>query len=93
MLVCSAAVDPKKIPVLTLPTSDYIQMAGMSNARLVGVLRSAVLTPERIGRFSPRPPEEHDAYMVRHCSDCIEIRLYNAGAEVFHVRFIPAQEY
>ena len=82
-----------KIPLLTLPTTDYVQMVGMSNARLIGVLRSAVLTPERIGRFSPRPPEEHDAYMVRHRTDCIEIHLYSGGAEVFHIRFVEAQEY
>ena len=86
-------MDTKKIPLLTLPTTDYEQMVGMSNARLIGVLRSAVLTPERIGRFSPRPPEEHDAYMVRHRTNCIDIHLYREGAEVFHIKFVAAQEF
>lgn len=93
MLVCSAAVETKKIPLLTLPTSDYEQMAGMSNTRLIGVLRSAVLTPDRIGRFTPRPPEEHDAYTVRHRTNCIDILLYREGAEVFHIKFVAAEEY
>ena len=86
-------METKRIPLLTLPTTDYEQMVGMSNTRLVGVLRSAVLTPERIGRFSPRPPEEHDAYMVRHSTNCIDVHLYSEGAEVFHIRFVEAQEY
>lgn len=48
-------MNHKKIPSLTLPTTDYGQMQDMSNRHLVGVLRSAVLAPDRIGRFSPPP--------------------------------------
>lgn len=65
----------------------------MSNTRLVCVLRSAVLSPERIRRFSPRPPEEHDAYTVRRGATCIDVHLYVQGAEVFCCKFVPAQRY
>ena len=66
----------------------------MSNRRLVCVLRSAVLAPERAMRFSPRPPAEHDAYCVRHEPGCIEVRLYAEGEEVFLCRFVrPSEEY
>lgn len=82
------------VPTLTLPTSDYEQMLTMSNRRLICVLRSAVLIPERAIRFSPRPPSEHDAYTVRHEPGCIAVRLYAEGKEVFICRFVrPADDY
>ncbi|MBQ2379120.1 MAG: hypothetical protein II295_01885 [Akkermansia sp.] len=80
-----------KVPTLELPTSDYEQMQTMSNRRLVCLLRSAVLSPERAGRFSPRPPAEHDAYRVSHECGRIAVRLYAAGTEVFCCRFVPAE--
>lgn len=86
-------VNPKNVPSLTLPTDDYEQMKGMSNTRLVAVLRSAVLAPERQGRFSPRPPEAHDAYTVHHRSGCIDIVLHAAGEAVFCCKFVPAERY
>ncbi|MDO5449591.1 MAG: hypothetical protein Q4F30_01745 [Akkermansia sp.] len=86
-------MNHKKIPSLTLPTTDYGQMQDMSNRHLVGVLRSAVLAPDRIGRFSPRPPEDHDAYVVRHRTSCIDIHLYSGGEEVFCIKFVEAPEY
>lgn len=65
----------------------------MSNRRLVCVLRTAVLAPERVSRFSPRPPAEHDAYLVQHGKECISIRLYVQGAEVFRCNFVPTAHY
>lgn len=65
----------------------------MSNRRLVAVLRSAVLTPEKIGRFSPRPPVEYDSYKVEQEVGGISIHLLNAGTCVFCCRFEPAEEY
>ena len=84
-------VSHNKVPTLELPTSDYEQMQTMSNHRLVCLLRSAVLEPERVGRFSPRPPAEHDAYRVSHECGRIAVRLYSEGAEVFCCRFVPAE--
>lgn len=89
----SARVMPKTIPSLTLPTNDFEQMKDMSNARLVCVLRSAVLAPDRVRRFSPRPPEEHDAYTVQHHPGRIEVHLLAAGCEVFCCQFVPSERY
>lgn len=84
-------VSPKNVPTLKLPTSDFEQMLTMSNHRLVCLLRSAVLAPERVGRFHPRPPAEHDAYRVRHERGYIAVHLYAEGQEVFCCRFLPAE--
>lgn len=83
----------KNVPTLTLPVSDFDQMLSMSNRRLVCVLRSAVLSPERAGRFSPRPPSEHDSYVIRHEPGCIAIHLCTEGAEVFCCHFVPSEAY
>lgn len=85
-----AHVKHRSVPTLTLPTSDYREMLAMSNRRLVCVLRTAVLSPERVGRFSPKPPAEHDAYVVRHEPGCIAVHLYTEGAEVFCCCFVPS---
>lgn len=81
------------VPSLTLPTSDYDEMLTMSNRRLICVLRTAVLAPDRAVRFSPRPPMEHDAYIVRHEPGSIVVRLYAEGEEVFCCRFVRPLEY
>lgn len=81
------------VPSLTLPTSDYEQMKGMSNRRLICVLRTAVLLPERAGRFSPRPPEDYDSYTVAHRAGCIDIYLHCEGKPVFCCKFVPAEQY
>lgn len=91
--VYSARVSSKNVPLLTLPTTDYERMLDMNNQHLISVLRNAVLAPDRIGRFSPRPPEHHDAYTVRHRPGCIDIHLHVAGEDVFCCKFVPAQEY
>lgn len=65
----------------------------MSNTRLVAVLRSAVLSDERRGRFSPRPPETHDAYTVHHRASCIDIVLHAEGKAVFCCKFVPTERY
>ena len=83
----------QRIPQLTLPTNDYGQMQNMSNRRLISVLREAVLAPDRQYRFSPRPPEQHDAYTISHRPGCIDIHLYADGAAVFCCKFVPALEY
>ena len=89
----SAPVSSKNVPLLTLPTTDYERMLEMSNQHLICVLRNAVLAPDRIGRFSPRPPENHDAYKVFHRAGCIDIHLLSAGVDVFCCKFVPALEY
>ena len=82
------------VPSLMLPTSDFEQMLTMSNRRLICVLRSAVLAPERSMRFSPRPPAEHDAYTIRHEQGSIVVRLYAEGEEIFRCCFVrPTEEY
>ena len=86
-------VSSQKIPTLLLPTSDYEEMRSMSNRRLVAVLRSAVLAPEKAGRFHPRPPAEYDAYMVKHELGCISVLLHADGRCVFCCRFKPADDY
>lgn len=91
--VYSARVSSKNVPLLTLPTTDYERMLDMNNQHLISVLRNAVLAPDRIGRFSPRPPENHDAYTVQHRPGCIDIHLHVAGEDVFCCKFVPAQEY
>ena len=63
-------------------------MLTMSNRRLICVLRAEVLAPERVGRFSPRPPMEHDAYTVRHEPGRIVVRLFMDGAEIFRCCFV-----
>ncbi len=65
----------------------------MSNRHLVCLLRAEVLAPERVGRFSPRPPAEHDAYVVDRRPDCIAVRMYAHGKEVFCCQFVPPMEY
>lgn len=77
------------IPTLRLPTDDYVQMLAMSDRRLICVLRSAVLAPDRVGRFMPRPPSEHDAYRVFRAADGINVHLYAEGNAVFCCRFVP----
>ena len=89
----SSRVSSKNVPLLTLPTTDYERMLDMSHQHLVSVLRSAVLAPERISRFSPRPPEEHDSYTVHHRPGCIDIHLRSGGVDVFCCKFVPAPEY
>ena len=91
--VYSSRVSSKNVPLLTLPTTDYDRMLEMSTRQLVSVLRSAVLAPDRIGRFSPRPPENHEAYTVYHRPGCIDIHLHVGGEDVFCCKFVPAQEY
>lgn len=91
--VYSARVSSKNVPLLTLPTTDYERMLEMSHQHLICVLRNAVLSPGRIGRFSPRPPENHDAYTVRHRPGCIDIHLHADGVDVFCCKFVPAPEY
>lgn len=68
-------------------------MQNMSNRRLISVLREAVLSPDRVYRFSPRPPETHDAYTISHRPGCIDIHLHAEGAEIFCCKFVPAREY
>lgn len=68
-------------------------MLNMSNLRLVEVLRSAVLSPDRVGRFTPRPPKEYDAYVVSHGATSICITFLAEGAEVFRCRFVEAEQY
>ena len=91
--VYSSRVSSKNVPLLTLPTTDYDRMLEMSTRQLVSVLRGAVLAPDRIGRFSPRPPENHEAYTVYHRPGCIDIHLHVGGEDVFCCKFVPAQEY
>ncbi len=81
------------VPSLTLPSRAYAEMLSMSNRPLVCLLREQVLSPERSSRFSPRPPAEHDAYIVRHQPGCISVHLFTGGAEVFCCKFVPAAEY
>ncbi len=83
----------KSVPSLTLPSRAYAEMLSMSNRHLVCLLREQVLSPERSSRFSPRPPAEHDAYIVRHQPGCISVHLFTGGAEVFCCKFVPAAEY
>ncbi len=83
----------KSVPSLTLPSRAYGEMLSMSNRHLVCLLREQVLSPERAARFSPRPPAEHDAYLIRHQPDCIAVHLFTAGAEVFCCKFVPTAEY
>ena len=85
-------VQDSRVPSLVLPTSDYEQMLTMSNRRLICVLRTAVLAPDRVARFSPRPPVEHDAYLVRHEPGRIVVRLYAEGREVFRCCFVRAED-
>lgn len=64
----------------------------MSNRRLICVLRSAVLAPERAYHFSPRPPAEHDAYIIRHEPGQIIVRLYADGEEIFRCCFVRPKD-
>ncbi len=82
----------KRIPLLTLPTEDFAEMMHMNSRRLISVLRQAVLAPDRAARFSPRPPANHDAYLVRHFSSRISISLYTEGVETFRCEFVPPAE-
>lgn len=80
-----------RIPSLTLPTGNFDEMLAMSNRRLIEVLRAAVLSPENVMRFSPRPPEEHDAYIIHHESRRIIVCLYADGEEIFRCCLVPNQ--
>ncbi len=83
----------KTVPSLTLPSRAYDEMLSMSNRHLVCLLREQVLAPERAARFSPRPPAEHDAYIVRHQPGSISVHLFEGGNEIFCCKFIPATDY
>ena len=89
----SCIVPLVNVPSLTLPSPAYADMQSMSNRHLVCLLRAQVLAPERSARFSPRPPAEHDAYIVRHEPRRISVHLFAAGAEVFCCHFVPPTEY
>lgn len=65
----------------------------MRNSRLVCVLRSAVLSPEKVHRFRPAPPAEYDAYHVRMEAECICVDLLEDGKAVFCCRFESAEDY
>ena len=82
----------KNIPQLTLPTDGFDVMMHMSRSHLVALLRSEVLTPERAGRFQPRPPAERDAYRVRISPGRIDIRLLSGEKSVFCVTFVRRYE-
>ena len=82
----------KRIPLLTLPTDDFAELMHMNSRRLIAVLRQSVLAPDRIGRFSPRPPANHDAYLVRHYSTRISVSLFTGGDETFRLEFVPPAE-
>ena len=84
-------MSSKNIPQLTLPTDNFEEMMHMSAGRLVTLLRSAVLSPERMGRFHPSPPVEHDAYRVQMSPNRIQIRLLAQGTIVFSVSFVPSE--
>lgn len=88
-----ARVQQKNIPSVTLPTGDYDRMQHMSNSSLVSVLREHVLSMHRIRRFSPTPPEEHDAYTVRRSPERIEVLLQSKGKAVFSCVFVPPLDY
>ncbi len=81
-----------QIPILSLPTSDYEQICSMNNRRLIHFLRTAVLAPDRVARFSPRPPADHDAYFVVRQLDCIRVNLMLDGRVVFHCQLLPSSE-
>ena len=82
-----------RIPSLTLPVTNFEEMLAMSNRRLIGVLRSAVLAPENMMRFSPQPPTNHDAYTVRHEPGRIAIHLYSEGTELFICYLVPPHDF
>lgn len=86
-------MQQKDIPSVTLPTSDYDRMVRMSNHSLVSILREHVLSVHRVQRFSPRPPEDHDAYAVNRCPDHIIVHLWREGREIFQCVFVPPVEY
>lgn len=65
----------------------------MRNSSLVSVLRSAVLSPEKVRRFRPAPPSEYDAYRVRMEAECICVDLLEDGKAVFCCRFESAEGY
>ncbi len=79
------------IPILKLPTSDYDQIRTMHNQRLIHVLRTEVLAPDRLARFSPRPPREHDAYVVVRLGGSVKVNLLLEGRVVFHCVFLPTE--
>lgn len=81
-----------RVPALLLPTSDFDQMCSMSNRHLINVLRDAVLAPDRVYRFSPRPPADHDAYTVHHEPGRIAICLYTDGKPVFRCCFVRPED-
>lgn len=81
----------ERVPHLMLPTGDYEQMLQMSSRQLVCVLREHVLAPAQVGRFSPRPPAEYDAYVVRRQMKSLDVELLRAGAVVFCCRFVASE--
>lgn len=78
---------------MTLPVSDYDRMQQMSNSSLVSVLREHVLSLHRARQIHPRPPENHDAYIVRRSPEQIEVLLKNEGETVYCCAFVPPLEY
>lgn len=86
-------VSSPEVPTLRLPISNYAEMRHMRNSQLVCVLRSAVLSPEKVRRFRPAPPSEYDAYRVRMEAECICVDLLTEGNSVFCCRFEAAEGY
>lgn len=86
-------VSKANLPTLRLPISNYAEMRRMRNSQLVCVLRSAVLSPEKVGRFRPAPPADYDAYRVQITADYISVDLMRDGCAVFRCRFEEAGDY
>ena len=68
-------------------------MRQMRNSRLVCVLRSAVLSPEKSRRFRPAPPTDYDAYRVQITAEHIIVDLLTDGCAVFRCLFESAEDY
>lgn len=65
----------------------------MRNAQLVSVLRAGVLSPEKMFRFKPMPPQEHDAYRVRMELERVCVDLLSDGKVVYCCQFEAAEDY
>ncbi len=81
-----------RVPSLTLPTDDFEEMLEMSNRRLIYSLRMSVFSPENARRFNPRPPEEHDAYIVHQEPDRIIVHIFADGKVVFDCLIVPTNQ-
>lgn len=83
-------VASKKIPSITIETSDYDHISKMNNHAVIHVFMNF----ETSNRHRSLPaPDTYNSYIIRRYPNQLIVCLIREASEVFQVIFIPAREY